>query len=88
MFSASSPAAPGTSVGDPLSGTPSTSSKLEAGSVDTSNTRRPASANPSATADDVEVFPTPPLPVKNKKRGALASNPPSTSKVIDPTADL
>jgi hypothetical protein len=46
--------------------TPSTSSRLEAGSVLTSNTRLPASASFKAVAQDSEVLPTPPLPVKNR----------------------
>jgi hypothetical protein len=38
---------------------------LDAGSVLTSKTRLPASANAIAEAQASEVFPTPPLPVKN-----------------------
>ena len=49
--------------------TPNTWPTLEAGSVLTSNTRRPASASCMAVAQAIEVFPTPPLPVKNRKRG-------------------
>ena len=47
---------------------PSISSRLDAGSVLTSSTRLPASARAMATAQAIEVLPTPPLPVKNRKR--------------------
>ena len=42
---------------------------LEAGSVLTTRTRFPASANASAVAQASEVFPTPPLPVKKTNFG-------------------
>ncbi len=47
---------------------------LDAGSVLTSNTWRPASASVIAVAQAIEVLPTPPLPVKNRKRGARSRN--------------
>ena len=40
----------------------------------TSSTRRPASASWIAVAQAIEVLPTPPLPVKKRKRGALSRN--------------
>ena len=70
-----SPGTPGTGTGWLDSGTPSISSRLEAASVLTSSTRRPASANAMAVAVDKEVLPTPPLPVKNRKRVGWASRP-------------
>ena len=66
MLSTDSPGTPGTGVAWLLSGTPSISSRLDAASVLTSSTRRPASASAIAVAVDSEVFPTPPLPVKNR----------------------
>ena len=38
--------------------------RFEAGSVETSRTRRPASASATAVAQASDVLPTPPLPVK------------------------
>ena len=49
--------------------TPNTCPTLEAGSVLTNNTREPWSANLTAVAHAREVFPTPPLPVKNMNCG-------------------
>jgi hypothetical protein len=66
MFRAYNPLAPGTGLGVAVSATPSTSSRLDAGSVLTSNTRRPASARASALAQASDVLPTPPLPVKKR----------------------
>ena len=51
--------------------TSNTCPTLEAGSVLTSNTRLPASASCTAVAQAMEVLPTPPLPVKNRKRGGM-----------------
>ncbi len=65
-FIASSLGTPGTAVGEEPSLTPSTSSRFEAGSVLTSNTRRPWSASAMAVAQEMDVLPTPPLPVKNR----------------------
>ena len=48
---------------------PNTCPTLEAGSVLTSSTRCPPSASWMAVAQAIEVLPTPPLPVKNRKRG-------------------
>ena len=39
------------------------------GSVLTNNTRWPCSASSTAVAQAIEVLPTPPLPVKKRKRG-------------------
>src|SRR5574343_1644672 len=44
------------------------SSRLEAASVLTSSTRRPASARAMAVAVETDVLPTPPLPVKKMNR--------------------
>src|SRR4051812_42055985 len=55
-------------VGLVVSLVPSTSSKFDAGSVLTSNTRLPLSARVMAVAQATEVLPTPPLPVKNTMR--------------------
>ena len=68
MFRAKSLGTDGTGVGVVASDTPSTSSRFDAGSVDTSRTRRPASASDTAVAQASEVLPTPPLPVKNMIR--------------------
>ena len=54
---------------------PSISSRLEAGSVLTSSTDLPPSASDRAVAQAIEVLPTPPLPVKNRKRVGSARNP-------------
>ena len=40
----------------------------------TSSTRFPARAREMAVAQAMEVFPTPPLPVKNRKRGGASRN--------------
>jgi hypothetical protein len=53
---------------------PNTCPTFDAGSVLTSSTCLPASANCTAAAQAMEVLPTPPLPVKNMKRGALCRN--------------
>src|ERR1035437_8650580 len=45
-----------------------TSSRWDAGSVLTSKTRRPRSARAISEAQSRDVFPTPPLPVKKRKR--------------------
>ena len=50
--------------------TPKTWPTLEAGSVLTSSTDAPPSARRTALAQAMEVLPTPPLPVKKRKRGA------------------
>jgi hypothetical protein len=54
--------------------TPKTWPTLEAGSVLTSSTFRPAPARCTAAAQAMEVLPTPPLPVKNRKRGVRSRN--------------
>ncbi len=54
--------------------TPKTCPTLEAGSVLTSSTFFPARARVIALAQAMEVFPTPPLPVKNRNRGASFRN--------------
>ena len=58
---------------------PKTCPRFDAGSVLTSSTRFPRSARPTATAQASEVFPTPPLPVKNRFRvagsGRIMANP-------------
>src|SRR5450631_3385742 len=66
MFIAESPATFGTGVGLSFRAISSISSRFDAGSVLTSRTRNPRSARPMAVAHAREVFPTPPLPVKNK----------------------
>ena len=53
---------------------PNTCPTLEAGSVLTSNTRLPLAANWIAVAQAMEVLPTPPLPVKKRKRGGWSRN--------------
>ena len=65
-LTASNPGTPGTVVGVLESRTPNTSSRFDAGSVLTSSTRLPPSASVTAVAQAREVFPTPPLPVKNR----------------------
>jgi hypothetical protein len=47
---------------------PNASASECAGSVESTIVRRPASAQRSAVAADVVVFPTPPLPVKRRIR--------------------
>jgi hypothetical protein len=59
-------ATPGMGVGWPVNGTPKTSSRFDAGSVLTRSTRRPRSASATAVAEESEVLPTPPLPVKKR----------------------
>jgi hypothetical protein len=54
--------------------TPSTSSRLDAGSVETSKTFFPASASFTAAEHATEVLPTPPLPVKNRLRVGCSKN--------------
>ena len=56
----------GTAFGVLVNSIPNTSCRLEAGSVLISNTLFPLSAKATAVAQAVDVFPTPPLPVKNK----------------------
>ena len=56
----------GISLGLFVSSISNTSCKLEAGSVLINKTCFPISANVIAVAHAVDVFPTPPLPVKNK----------------------
>ena len=53
---------------------PKTCPTLEAGSVLTSRTFFPSRARVIAEAHAMEVLPTPPLPVKNRNRGALSRN--------------
>ena len=74
MFNARNPSTPGIGVGMPASFRPSTSSRFEAGSVLASSTRLPRSASAIAVAQASEVLPTPPLPVKNRKRVGASSN--------------
>ena len=81
MFSACNPATPGISVGVPPSLTPKTSSRFEAGSVLTSSTRFPLSASAMADAQASDVLPTPPLPVKNRKRVGDSKKRPSDCSV-------
>src|ERR1035437_2779718 len=52
--------------------TPNTWPTLDAGSVLTNSTRCPASASWMAVAQAIEVLPTPPLPVKKRKRGGCS----------------
>src|SRR5450755_4620871 len=75
MFRTDRPGAPGTGVGVLRSSIPSISSRFDAASVLTSRTFLPASAKVSAAAVDSEVFPTPPLPVKNRCRVGWFRNP-------------
>ena len=49
---------------------PKTWPMFAAGSVLTRSTRRPASVKANAVAHAIDVLPTPPLPVKNRNRGA------------------
>src|SRR5699024_11935616 len=56
-----------TAVGLLVNSTLKTSCKFDAGSVLTSSTFFPFSAKDTAVAQAVDVLPTPPLPVKNKK---------------------
>ncbi len=69
--SISSPYKPGTPSTSTGTGPNSTSKESEvewAGSLETRSTLRPASANQTAVADDVVVFPTPPLPPNKRSR--------------------
>src|ERR1039458_9317484 len=68
MFNAKRFGTPGIGVGVEANCWPRTSSRLDAGSVLTSNTRLPRSARAMAEAQARDVFPTPPLPVKKRKR--------------------
>src|ERR1035437_4682638 len=68
MFNAKRFGTPGICVGVEANCWPRTSSRLDAGSVLTSKTRRPRSARAMAEAQARDVFPTPPLPVKKRKR--------------------
>src|ERR1035441_296599 len=68
MFRAERRGIPGTALASEPSVTPRTSSRFDAGSVLTSSTRRPRSASATAEAHARDVFPTPPLPVKNRNR--------------------
>ena len=74
MFIASRPGAPAMGVGWFVSFVSSTSSRFEAGSVLTKRTRLPASTSFSAAAQESEVLPTPPLPVKKRKRVEVAAS--------------
>ena len=56
----------GTAFGVLVNSIPNTSWRLEAGSVLINSTFFPLSANATAVAHAVDVFPTPPFPVKNK----------------------
>src|ERR1035437_1807910 len=67
--------APGTATGRLPRGTSNISSRLDAGSVLTSRTDLPLSVSAKAAAQAIEVLPTPPLPVKNKKRVGSTRNP-------------
>ena len=67
-----SPGTPSMGVGSEPISTPSESEVEWAGSLDTSKTRKPASANQTAVAADVVVFPTPPFP-PNKSSRAMTS---------------
>src|SRR5271157_5425625 len=71
MFRAERRGTPGTALASEPSVTPRTSSRFDAGSVLTSSARRPRSASATAEAHARDVFPTPPLPVKNRKREGL-----------------
>jgi hypothetical protein len=51
-----------------------------AGSVETTSTRSPASASRTASAAEVDVFPTPPLPPTKTNRGPFALSPGPGSK--------
>jgi hypothetical protein len=64
MLRANKPGTPLTGVGSEPSLVSSTSSRLEAGSVLTIRTCFPAAANARPQAQESEVLPTPPLPVK------------------------
>src|SRR5664280_2624079 len=68
MFNAKRLGTPGICVGVEVNCWPRTSSRLDAGSVLTSSTLRPRSARAMAEAQARDVFPTPPLPVKKRKR--------------------
>ena len=72
-FITDTPGAPGTVVTDAPTATPNTSARFDAGSVLTTSTRRPASPSATAAALASVVFPTPPLPVKNRN-GVLHDN--------------
>src|SRR5450755_2471470 len=67
--------APETATGKFPKGVPNISSRLDAGSVLTKSTVLPPSTSAKAAAQAIEVLPTPPLPVKNKKRVGLTRNP-------------
>ena len=84
ILSASSPSTPTTTVGRLLNAVPNTSSKLDAGSVLTSSTRRPARANRNAHAHESEVLPTPPLPVKKRNRVVPAASGLYNGRIISP----
>ena len=75
MLSMLSPGTPGTGTGWLDSGTPSISSRLEAASVLTSSTRRPASANAMAVAVDKGGFTHTTLAGEEQKRVGWASRP-------------
>src|ERR1035437_10429880 len=69
MFIAERPGTPWIGRGVSMSGWPNISSRFDAGSVLTSNTRFLASARTIAVAQANDVFPTPPFPVKNSCGG-------------------
>ena len=60
-----SPGTPSTAVGSEPNSTPNESDVECAGSLDTSKTFSPESANHTAVEADVVVFPTPPFPPNN-----------------------
>lgn len=74
MFMAKRPGTDAMGRGLFSSAVPSTSSKFDAGSVLTRSTFFPESARAMLLAQARVVFPTPPLPVKKRKRGAVFRN--------------
>jgi hypothetical protein len=75
IFDASRPAIPATGRGYSPSEVPSTSSRLEAGSVDTISSPRPRATSATAVAQASVVLPMPPFPVKYRTRvGASISS--------------
>src|SRR5512135_3534771 len=80
--------APETAAGMLLKGTSSISSRLDARSVLTKSTDFPPSASAKDVAHAIEVLPTPPFPVKNKKRVGLTRNPGGRTAVLSFIASL
>src|SRR5688572_5846857 len=78
-FNSQSSGASGTGVGSRPADIPKTSSRLDAGSVLTSSVRLPWSARRSPMALATVVFPTPPLPVRNRYLVAVDAQPSSDS---------